>query len=127
MKIKSLAALLLALTLASTAVGAGTQLLGSTMLTRQENDVDALRFASCRNGISQLKLQIRRANAEVDSIVVHFANGESTRLDVRQRLKKGGESRWLDLPRGARCISKIRLVGDSEGARKQAKVEIYAR
>jgi Protein of unknown function (DUF2541) len=127
MKIRSFAIAVLALTLTTSAFAAGSKLLGATLLTRQENDVDVLRFASCRNGIAQLKLHIRRADAEIEAIVVHFANGEISRLSLRQRFKKGAESRWVDLPGGDRCISKIKLVGDSEGSRRQAKVEIYAR
>ena len=65
MKIKLIAVAVFALTLATSAAGARAQLLGTTLLTRQENDLDVLRFASCRNGTSQLKLQIRRADAEI--------------------------------------------------------------
>ncbi len=104
-----------------------SQLLGSTKLTRQENDVDVLRFSSCRGKIAQVKLQVRAANAEIEAIVVHFANGELTRLDLRQRFKKGAASRWVDLPGKDRCISMIKIVGDSEASLKQARVEIFGR
>ena len=127
MKNKCLLVLVLAFCAIAPAFGASSKLIGTTLLTRQENDVDVLRFASCRSGVAQLKLQVRRADAEIEAIVVHFANGESTRLNVRQRFNQGGESRWVDLPGGNRCISKIKLVGDSEGSKKQAKVAIFGR
>jgi hypothetical protein len=103
------------------------RLLGSTRLTKAENDVDVLSFKPCRAGVDSLKLRIRKGNAEIESLWVRFNNGERQTLPVRQRISKGGESRWIDLHGRQRCVVAVGVIGDSEASRRQAKVEIYMR
>jgi len=48
-------------------------------------------------------------------------------LTVRERIAQGGESRWIDLRGGERCIKAIGLIGDTERSRDQARVDVYGR
>ncbi len=102
------------------------RVIGSTLLAKTENDRDLLQFDKCRADVSRIKLKVRRSNAEIETLVVRFANGEVEHLSVRQRFARGTESRWLDLPGYERCIRSITIVGDSEGTRKQAKIDVIA-
>lgn len=101
--------------------------LGSTLLTRVENDRDVLRFASCRRDINAIQLSVVGARVEIESLWVRYANGTGETLLVRDRIGKGGATRWIDLRGGERCISAIGVIGDSENAKRQARVTIWGR
>jgi hypothetical protein len=101
--------------------------LGATLLTRAENDVDVLRFAPCRADVREVQLRVRKSNAEINAVWVQFGNGERQTLEVRNRIRKGQDSRWIDLKGGERCIQSIGVIGDSEGSKRQARIAIYAR
>jgi hypothetical protein len=103
------------------------QLLGSTRLSKLEGDRDVLRFATCRGGIRALQIAVRGGNAELEKVRVHYRNGGHEDLALRQRIAKGGESRWIDLNGGERCIEAIAVIGDTEGSRKQAKIKVFGR
>jgi Protein of unknown function (DUF2541) len=103
------------------------RLLGSTKLSKKENDVDVLAFKPCRAGVDSVKIRIRQGNAEIEALWVRFANGERDSLSVRQRISKGGESRWIDVKGGERCVVAIGVIGDTEGSRRQARVDLYGR
>ena len=103
------------------------RLLGSTSLSRAENDRDRINFANCRNDVSRIKLKVRGAPAEIESVVVRFGNGSVQRLPVRDFFKRGSESRWIDVPGKERCVRSITIVGDSQSKRAQARIEVFAR
>lgn len=122
----------LLLTLAAGTAHAGPgpdaeRLLGSTRLTKVENDKDVLRFAKCRRGVNAVQLRIARGQVEVERLWVDFARGGRQELEVRDRIGEGRHSRWIDLRGGERCIKGIGLVGDTELSLDQARVEIWAR
>jgi Protein of unknown function (DUF2541) len=106
---------------------ASAQLLGSTRLTKLENDRDVLRFSTCRGGIRALQIAVRGGNAELERVRVHYRNGGHEDLELRQRIAKGGQSRWIDLNGGDRCIEAIAVIGDTENSRKQANIKIFGR
>jgi Protein of unknown function (DUF2541) len=111
----------------ATAQADEARLLGSTKLSKKENDVDVLSFKPCRADVDSIKIRIRKGNAEIESLWVRFANGEHESLSVRQRIAKGGESRWIDLRGGERCVIAIGVIGDTEGSRRQARVDLFVR
>jgi hypothetical protein len=103
------------------------RLLGSTRLARAENDTDALRFAKCRRGINAVQLRVARGSIEVERLWVRYARGTVDRLDVRERIRQGGASRWIDLRGGERCVKAIGIVGDTELSLDQARVDVWGR
>ncbi len=103
------------------------QLLGSTHLSRSENDKDVIRFKQCRRGINAVQLRVRGGQVEVEKLWVRYAKGGSEQLEVRERIAQGGESRWIDLRGGERCIKAIGLIGDTERSRDQARVDVFGR
>lgn len=114
-------------TLASPASADPARLLGSTHLTRAENDKDVIRFKQCRRGINAVQLRVRGGQVEVEKLWVRYAKGGTEQLEVRERIAQGGESRWIDLRGGERCIKAIGLIGDTELSRDQARVDVYGR
>jgi len=101
--------------------------LGSTRLSHAENDVDVLRFRSCRSDVHAIQLRTSRGQVEIERLWVRYANGERDTLSVRDRIAKGGSTRWIDLRGGKRCIAEIGIIGDTERSRDQARVDIWAR
>jgi hypothetical protein len=101
--------------------------LGSTRLSLAENDIDVLRFRSCRNGIHAIQLRSSRGQVEIERLWVRYANGERDNLNVRDRISQGGATRWIDLRGGDRCVVEIGIVGDTELSRDRARVDIWGR
>jgi hypothetical protein len=130
MKTILIAALTLCIGFAATAEAARydrVKHLGSTRLSLAENDIDVLRFRSCRNGIHAIQLRSSRGQVEIERLWVRYANGERDNLNVRDRISQGGATRWIDLRGGDRCVVEIGIVGDTELSRDRARVDIWGR
>jgi hypothetical protein len=108
-------------------VADAARLLGSTTLTRAENDTDVLNFRTCRSGVNALQIRVNRGQVEIERLWVRYQNGEREDLEVRERIPPRGQSRWIDLRGGERCISAIGVTGDTERSRDRARVNIWGR
>jgi hypothetical protein len=100
--------------------------LGSTRLSHAENDADVIR-TDCTPPVRAIKIRAARGNIEVQSLWVRYGNGERDRLDVRQRLNEGSESRWIDLRGSERCVKEVGIIGDTEGSFDRARVDVFGR
>lgn len=79
-------------------------------------------------GVHEIKLAVRRGHADIDYLALVYANGVTEELKVRSQFGQGSESRWIDLSGGARCVSKIQIVGKSDDRRPgQTVIEFYGR
>jgi hypothetical protein len=103
------------------------KMLGSTRLSLQENNVDVLHFQRCRSDIHTVQIRSKRGQIEVERLWLRYANGERESLTIRDRIRQGGTTRWIDLNGGNRCIVEIGIIGDTERSRDQARVEIWGR
>ena len=103
--------------------------LGATRLSKAENDTDVIRMPPCREKgrISEVKMKVHRGTVEVEKLWVRFKNGEVDHLEVRERIPEGGETRWIDLKGGKRCIAAIGIIGDTEKSVDQARVDFWGR
>ncbi len=124
---KTVLAMLATLLFALPVAADPARLLGSTRLTKVENDVDVLAFKKCRRGIDSLQLRVYRGQVEVERVWVRYGNGEREELVVRDRIAQGGQTRWIDLRGGERCVQAIGVIGDTERSSDQARVEIWGR
>jgi hypothetical protein len=102
------------------------RLLGTTRLAHHENDVDVVSVA-CRPRVGSIKLRAAKGQAEIESVWVRYGNGDRDTLHVRDRLRQGGETRWVDLAGGRRCVVAVGVVGDTERSLDQTRIEIYGR
>ena len=80
------------------------RLLGSTRLTKVENDTDVIRFAKCRRGINAVQLRVERGQVEIEKLWVRYAKGGVEYLDVRDRIGKAAR-RASSLPTSARAAA----------------------
>lgn len=127
--------LLLATLLLSTQTLASGQVYFGKVSLMDRKDVDVIRLPNCRTmrnrPVSQLKLKVKQYPVEIDRLVIQFQNGGMEELYVRNHFPRGGESRWMDLRGGKRCLKKIVVYGDTDTWRraplKQSKVHFYGR
>lgn len=110
----------------SSAAAGEERLLGSTRLSRVENDEDVLRVA-CRPKVSAVKLHAARGQVEIERLWVRYGNGTRDTLAVRDRLAQGTDTRWIDLAGGKRCVVAVGIVGDTEWSFDQARVDVWGR
>ena len=103
-----------------------SRLLGSTRLSRAENDVDVVRVP-CRPRIHALQLHATRGQVEIERLWVRYGNGRVHHLPVADRIAEGGYTRWIDLRGGERCVVEVGVIGDTERSIDQARLEIYGR
>lgn len=105
--------------------------LGDTFLSPRENDVDWIFVNDCRDGawdrdLVAVRVEVRNVQAEIESVILRFGNGQTQPLYLRERFAPGTSSRWIDLDGGRRCIREIRVVGDAEGyGNRQARVGVF--
>lgn len=102
--------------------------LGSTRLSRFGTDFDLIHvspYVEC--GIKQVRIRVQGQNAQIDHIVLTFANGQTEEIDTAEYYFAGGMSAWKDLPGYSRCINDISVIGRTTtgGAYDQALVEVY--
>lgn len=114
---------------------AAERVLGQTQLAYSENDRDALNLGSCQaknnsrnKNVRALKFRALRGTADIASITVVYGNGRSERLNVRQKIQQGSETRWVNLKGGDRCITRIVVVGDTDNSsRREATLRVSGR
>jgi hypothetical protein len=100
--------------------------LGSTRLSHAENDADVIR-TECTPPVRAIKIRAARGAIEIQALWVRYGNGERDRLEVRERLAEGSESRWIDLRGGERCVREIGIIGDTEVSLDRARVDVFGR
>jgi hypothetical protein len=113
-------------TVLSLPTAAAPQLLGETRLSFRENDLDVLRLAGCASLVA-VKLKALRGAAEINLLVVRYGNGTVDRLPVRHRIPEGGETAWIDLRGGRRCVTGIAVTGDTEKSADRTIIQFWGR
>jgi hypothetical protein len=89
-------------------------------------DRDVVRVGRQDGRFRAIKLRVRDNDVEFLDVKVIYANGEPDDLPVRQHIRKGGETRAIDLKGSTRFIREIQLVYKSRPSFKGfATVEVY--
>ena len=79
-------------------------------------DHDALMVKGPFDDFRKIKFKVTDAPLNMYHMVVTYENGQPDRIDVRQNISKGGESRVIDLKgRGTRRIRRIEYWYESKG------------
>lgn len=75
-----------------------------------------------------LKVKVYGAAINMHKVVVHYRNGSSQEIELRNNFAPGSESRVCDLTGNERIITRIVFFYDTKNpAPKRAKVEIWGR
>jgi hypothetical protein len=90
------------------------RLIGSTQ-ANYTVDHDAIIVKGPHDNFRRLKFKVTDAGLNLLSMVVTYDNGTQDRIEVRQNIPQGGESRVIDLKGGSRSIRKIEFWYDTKG------------
>lgn len=86
-------------------------------------------FVTARDGIfTALKIKVKRGGINMHKLVVHYGNGQTDEIELRNNFAPGSESRVLDLVGNRRVIQKVVFWYDTKNiARRRAVVELWGR
>ncbi|MDP4263162.1 MAG: hypothetical protein Q8941_11600 [Bacteroidota bacterium] len=75
-----------------------------------------------------LQVKVKRGPINMFKMVVHFHNGETKEIELRNNFAAGSESRVIDLPGNKRVIDKVVFWYETKGfADSKAIVELWGR
>lgn len=102
------------------------RMIGSKQV-RRSLDRDVLRVTADR-AYSAIRLRVMHAPVEFLNVQIHFRNGNSREIEVRQWIERGGATRIIDLPGEKRFIDRIVFwYKTTPNARERATVQVWAR
>ena len=78
-------------------------------------DHDSIAVVGKHDNFRRLKFKVTGAPLNLARMVVTYDGGAPERIDVRQNIKQGGESRVIDLKGGKRSIRSIEFWYDAKG------------
>lgn len=78
-------------------------------------DHDAIIVKGPHDNFRRLKFKVTDAGLNLLYTVVTYDNGAPDKIEVRQNIPQGGESRVIDLKGGSRSIRKIEFWYDTKG------------
>jgi len=100
-------------TVAQTGRGPNWVLLGERVVT-DKSDHDTIRVGRDRGSFTAVKFDVRRHGVDFHRVVVHFANGEDQRVELRHSIPAGGETRVIDIDGANRIITSIDFWYDAK-------------
>lgn len=87
-------------------------------------DRDVIAVTRREGTFRRIKLKVEQNGLELLDLKVHYANGDTEDVAVRQRIADGGETRTIDLKGGDRAIQKIELVYRTGPKRREGKARV---
>ena len=89
-------------------------------------DHDTILVTGARGDFRRLKFLVKDHPIQMLRLVVHYGNGNSDKIETRQLIPAGGESRVIDLKGGDRVIKKIDFWYETKSlGKKRALVRVY--
>jgi len=70
-------------------------------------DHDKISVGKSEGIFNSLQIRVDRAPIEFNRVEVHYGNGSSEDLSIKQRLRPGERTRWIDLRGHDRAISSV--------------------
>lgn len=96
-------------------------------------DKDVIRCGH-KGTFTTIRFHVEKAPVTFLKVIVRYANGSTDNLNFNETVRKGGDSRYLDLRGGKRVIRDITIYYRSESKRprhnnghKQAIVQVWGR
>lgn len=111
-----------------TASAAGPWTLLGSCKVHGHQDYDEIVVTGSQGDFKAIKLFVQNEGIDFDRVVVHYGNGSMDRIDIRNFVPAGGETRVIDLAGGDRIIRKVVFYYKSNAATsKKGKVLLYGR
>lgn len=97
--------------------------------TRQVSDRvdhDLIPVGGGRGDFRRIKFTVQRASVDFHRVVVHFGNGSDQRVEMRNTIPAGGETRAIDLEGNDRVIRSVEFWYDANTVRgRRAQVRVF--
>ena len=90
-------------------------------------DHDNIKVSRGEGSFRQIQLRVRGGGIQFRHVLVHFGNGDSQEVQVRQRIPAGGQTRAIDLRGESRNISSVELWYAKAHWQQRPAVELYGR
>lgn len=88
-------------------------------------DHDSIRVNS-RQAFRAIQLRVQGGEIEFQRVVVHFENGADLEVEIRDRIRAGGQTRAIDLPGDNRRIGKVEVwYGKGNWGRRRPNLRLY--
>ena len=88
-------------------------------------DHDNIRVNS-RETFRAIQLRVQGGEIEFQRVVVHFENGADTEVEIRDRIRAGGQTRAIDLPGDNRRIDSVEVwYGQGNWGRRRPTLRLY--
>lgn len=78
---------------------------------------DTIAVTGVEGRFSKVMLEIKLNGIEVRDLKLHFGDGETQDVEVRENIQQGGRTRAIDLSGGSRVINRVELVYKTEDRR----------
>ena len=91
-------------------------------------DRDEILVTAREGFFTALKLKVKNGGINFHRCVVHFRNGQTQTVNIKQTIRPGQETRVLDLSGKHRIITKVVFWYDTKNfARRRGTVELWGR
>jgi hypothetical protein len=103
-------------------------LLGSRTVTDRA-DHDTVTVTGAKGDFKAIKIEVQRRAVDFHRVVIHFRNGDDQKVELRNTIRAGGESRVIDIDGRDRVIRSIDFWYDAAtvGRGQRAVVRVLGR
>jgi hypothetical protein len=110
-----------------TAMAGQWTLLGSSKV-HGHRDYDEIIVTGSRGDYRAIKLFVQNEGIDFDRVVVHYGNGAVDKIEIKNFIPAGGETRVIDLAGGDRVIQKVVFYYKSNAmSSRKGKVLLYGK
>jgi hypothetical protein len=82
------------------------ELLGQTTV-QGKRDFDSIKVGRAEGRFRELQLRVTGAPVEFYRVVVNYGNGQKDELEVKEKIRAGGQTRPIDLKGNERVVSSV--------------------
>ncbi len=108
-------------------VGPRWEFLGERTVTDRA-DHDVLTVTAARGTFRSLKFEVKGRAVQFHSVKIHFGDGETQDVEMRDVIPAGGESRVIDIEGRDRVVRSIEFHYDTQSLLgKKAVVKVYGK
>lgn len=91
-------------------------------------DRDEIGVGRFEGFFTALQIKVEKGPINMHKMVVHFRNGQTTEIELKNNFVAGDQSRVIDLPGNSRVITKVVFWYDTKNfAGSRAVVELWGR
>lgn len=91
-------------------------------------DHDVIHFGNWKDDVRQIKLKVTDGPLRMYNMIIHFDNGTTQSVELRNKFNAGTESRIIDMNGGLRHLTKIEFWYETRGfARGKSRIAVWGR